>query len=140
MNNTKTSDDKTQEGPSGSGTIHGYTFEIRTTFEPFEIGDVMVTGEWKTVHHVSVRDCGVPARSYAFEPGMDYFGLVSLVVAQALRWQFMAVIDAQRITSLCIETRIVKHQIKYKLSCEQVETMYEINGRHMPIVKESEKL
>lgn len=128
-------EEENKNHPSGSGILHGYQFEIRTTHEPFEAAGMMITNEWKHVYHPKTKGFGIPAKSYEFEPGMDYFGLQSLVVIQALRWWFLSVIDAE-IGALAVETRIVKHRVKYNISCEPIESMYGINGLHRPIVAE----
>lgn len=50
-------------------------------------------------------------------------GLFSFEAAQALRWLFIASSKFERSRS-CLETRIIRHRIKYERSIEEIEAIY----------------
>ena len=120
-------------GGSGSGTQHGYTVEARSMKGPTEVSGIVLSERWQ---EVSFRrgSPGVPAPGgYDSSGQMGRHGLYSYASAQALRWWLHAAADDQewsgsgsgleRLVSQLkwasrygIETRLVRHEVKYQYS------------------------
>ncbi|MDN7413448.1 hypothetical protein QZM42_33525 [Burkholderia vietnamiensis] len=100
-----------KKGTSGHGTTIGYTVEARhTARDHVVIAGVVYTDKWKRLNP-DRASIGVPAHGM-FEPWLAQCGLMNYPAAQAIRWWFHAIAEAD-FHNLCLETRIVKHQVKY---------------------------
>lgn len=100
-----------KKGASGHGTTVGFTVEARhTAGDHVVIAGVVYTGKWKRLHP-DKASIGVPAHGM-FEPWLSQCGLMNYPAAQAIRWWFHAIAEAE-LRNICLETRIVKHQVKY---------------------------
>lgn len=107
-----------KKGQSGHGSTAGYSVEARhTSGDHAVIAGVVYTKEWKRLHPEQAP-IGVPAHG-RFETWLGQCGLMSYPAAQAIRWWFHAIAE-QEFKNICLETRIVKHQVKY--SYEETST------------------
>jgi hypothetical protein len=108
---------------NGSGKEVRYKIEVRTTYsQPSQIGGVLVDNIWRELR-MEESQCGVPVRR-SFSG--DAHGTLNYEAAQALRWWFMAVAEAEPLGSLCIETRLVAVQLSYSYSIEEIGLLQEI--------------
>lgn len=97
---------------AGTTTMTGYTVEVRTSYHsPCQIGGVIVDAEWRSVPHETRADnSGIP-HGY-FDRKLTEYGLLGHTVAEAIRWWFLSVAEAERATgALCLETRLKKHKV-----------------------------
>jgi len=109
----------------GSGADVGYTVEARHNYiRPCKIGNQMFDNRWQQVefeggpHGVPTMTIGHRALHLGF--------LLPYNAAQALRWWFVAAAEAGEIGgALCLETRLVKHKLKYSYEVEAIETVAE---------------
>jgi hypothetical protein len=98
---------------NGSGTLSGYSIEARSVFSrPQSVGDQIFDERWTTVHFAEHPIIGVPRGTPWNARWLDVCGLYDYAAAQALRWWF----HANSAHMLCIETRIVKHEVTYTYS------------------------
>lgn len=105
--------DEPKECPSGSGTIHGYSVEARyASHSPLVLGDLILDERWRHVSFPKGHP-GVPIGPSYHASFLSRCGLMSYPAAQALRWWLHAEGDASSIGCLCLETRIVKHKVRY---------------------------
>jgi hypothetical protein len=119
------------KGQSGSGTTRGYSVEARFAHrEPRAVGGELFDNRWKRVHWIeNSHGIGNP-RPYFRENVLDELGLMGLNEAEALRWNFLCLADASGPAgSLCFETRLVKHEVKYSRSETPVEYLRPQDGR-----------
>jgi hypothetical protein len=101
-----------RKGQSGSGTEIGYSVEARYNYpSPKAFGDIILDDRWRTVHFPEGKT-GVPAGPIYYTHTRAQ-GLFGYSAAQALRWWLHALADAEILGGLCIETRLVKHEINY---------------------------
>jgi hypothetical protein len=109
--------------PSCSGTLVGYSVEGRWNYPaPKMFGDQILDKEWRTLKFqegaggVPTNGCMSSERQY-----LAQYGLFTQPAAEALRWWFIANAEASEFGMFCLETRIVKHLIKYSSSAERTE-------------------
>jgi hypothetical protein len=101
-------------GQSGSGTHISYSVEARSTYiRPQQVGDIILDQRWQRLFFPK-SPIGVPSSSNI---GEKECGLMTYSAAQALRWWFIAELESS-FKHLCVETRIVKHLVKYSYSEE----------------------
>ncbi len=128
-------DEFPKKGTSASGTDTAYTVEARMAYHRPEI----VAGHnldlrWSRVSFEASR-VGVPNRPSMFP--LERLGLLSYQAAQALRWWFVAE-AAKDHKHLCVETRLVEHEVKYSYSetaeraCAQVGGEDDRSHMHPP--------
>lgn len=107
---------------SGHSSEIGYKIEVRSSYsEPSVLKDFIIDTVWRVlpiIHGPNPWGANIPVRE--MDLNMLQHGLVSRVVAEAHRWAFLARLEAQHITgSLCIETRLVKVEVKTHYSTEE---------------------
>lgn len=109
---------------SGHSTTQGYRLEVRTSsFTPKIIGgSFVIDGVWRTVpvQEGSVPfGLNVPVTLWDREM-LIRSGLVSRVAVEAFRWGFLAAMEASTPGgALCLETRLVKVELKVSYSTEE---------------------
>lgn len=109
---------------SCSGTIPGYYVEAMTTYpEPQTFGGQIFSGKWKRVHFNDTV-AGVPKAAQFQLPIMILADCYSYEAAQALRWWF----HAEAAPGFCLQSRIVKCEIKYSVETERVSEHCVIGG------------
>jgi hypothetical protein len=116
------SDDKTRsEFPRKPSTCEGneiaWSVEARSSVGPQNCMGQLFGEQWKRVDYERGAT-GVPDGGPIFEG--RYFGLLGYHAAQALRYWFLANLSAAY-KGTGVETRLVKHQIKYSRSATAVE-------------------
>lgn len=102
-----------KSGSSGNGRTVGYTVEARYTgigHDHVVIAGTTYTDRWKRVY-AEKSPIGVPGHS-RFEPWLAQSGLMNYAAAQAIRWWFHAIAEVD-FNNLCLETKIVKHEVEY---------------------------
>lgn len=106
-----------KKGQSGSGLEDGWSVEARFTYhEPRQFGKQIFDQRWKSVQFDQVvPPIGVPSGPPSVLGIRDACGLYGYQAAQALRWWFHAN-AAARWQDGCLETRLVKHLLKYEFS------------------------
>jgi hypothetical protein len=121
---------KTDRG-NGSGTTVGYSVEARSTSKPTLVLGNMIGEKWTRISF-SRGEKGVPIPGCWDGSGqLEKLGLFSYESAQAMRWWFLAaaedsfVNDARLIrvplpSPWCLETRLVRHEIKYQYTVTAV--------------------
>lgn len=120
------SDSVFQRISSASGTEEAYSVEARYIgTEPKQIGGMLFDNRWRRVNF-SRAASGVPAGP-EWHHHARHLGLLGYTAAQALRWWLLAEADREMLGSICIETRIVKHAIRYQWS-EQAVSIHNIVG------------
>ena len=98
---------------NGNGTDVGWSVEARYAyFEAKVIAGMMLDDRWRPVHFKE-SIVGVPRSSRYSLPWFIACGLYDYAAAQALRWWFIAQAEAEDGSALCLETRLVKHSMKY---------------------------
>lgn len=112
---------------SKSGTTNGYSIEARYNFNsPHVINGHTLDKEWRTIaFDTAPSGFGIP--SPPFEFAIVALGLYGYSQAQALRWWFHANADAT-FHGICLETRIVKHTVKYSIEAERKSEHLTIGG------------
>lgn len=115
---------KTDRG-SGSGTTIGYSVEARSTGQPTFINGNMIGEKWTRLEFPR-GEKGVPIPGcYDGSGQLAKLGLFSYPSAQAIRWWFQAAaendfLDEAKLVRIpmprpwSIETRLVRHEIKYQ--------------------------
>lgn len=134
----KLEDDYKTDCGTGAGTTTGYSVEARVTGRPTVANGHLLTDKWTRVEFSpSESPCGVPVPGcYDGSGQMVRRGLYSYESAQALRWWFHAAAEEEtfrpftgrgagflaRISgnAWAIETRLVRHEIKYNYSVTAV--------------------
>lgn len=107
------------KGQSGSGSTLGYSVEARSTFSrPQPFGEIVLDERWLRIYFPK-GPIGVPAENRFTSTGLRECSLLPYASAEALRWWFLAEIE-KGIGGMCVETRIVQHQVKYQYSEEIV--------------------
>jgi hypothetical protein len=115
------------EGSSASGTDFAYTVEARYAYpEPKVIAGMMLDANWRRVQF-SPSPIGVPAQARYCPWGGALSHLMSYQAAQALRWWFLAN-ASHSFDHWCVETRLVKHEVTYKVSDKTVAAGAEVDG------------
>lgn len=122
----KLEDDYKTEKESGSGTTVGYSVEARCSCrEPKKVGDIILHDKWQRIHF-NKGFPGVPQpKVHLYE--LERAGLLGYQTAQALRWWFHAELEREILGGLCIESRLVKHQVEYSYKSTAI-SQHEIIG------------
>lgn len=113
-----------------SGTTYGYTVEARWAHgTPKQIGDTILHKEWQSLHF-NKSPIGIPPHGPRYGGGCqrESMGLLSYAAAEALRWWFIAEVEAQEGHVISMDTRLVAHKITYKLDSEALNAMSIISG------------
>lgn len=118
-----------RKASSGSGGVTGYSVEARLNYhEPRTISGQIFDNRWSTVHfQQTVPPFGVPSGRRYNSCWYDQTGLFSYQAAQALRWWFLANAEVE-FSCLCLETRLIEHEIKYSYSSTGVKAGAVIGG------------
>lgn len=100
--------------PSGTGHFDGYSVEARYDYSsPVTIGDLTLDNRWRRVAFPKGHP-GVPVGPGYHAPFLNACGLMAYSSAQAMRWWLHASAEAyEGGGGLCLETRIVKHRVRY---------------------------
>lgn len=121
---------------TGSGTQTGYSVEARSPKGPAQVGEMLLSEQWQKIAFPR-GERGVPAPGGFDASGqLCTHGLYSYASAQALRWWLHAAAESDsedvtdgfsrlrsrlRWAAGCgIETRLVKHEVKYQYSITAV--------------------
>jgi hypothetical protein len=118
-----------REGCSGSGSEVGYSIEFRVlgNAPPVIVAGKIIDAVWR-LFKPEAASHGVPACHPYYRHTVDR-GLMSYPAAQAIRWWVHAVADAEQIGGgLRLESRIVKHLIKYTHAEEVVSAHALVGG------------
>lgn len=109
-----------REDSSSNGTLIAYTVEARACCNsPKQFGDQIFDEKWRRVVQFKNGEHSVPDRNAKWHPEITNHGeYMTYATAQAMRWWFHAVVDG-----LCLETRLVKHTIKYSITRTAEEAM-----------------
>ena len=122
----KLEDDYQTDGNSGSGTTTGYSVEARCSCrEPKRYGDLILHDKWQTIHFPKGSPGVPPPKFQQYE--LERTGLHGYQAAQALRWWFHAELEQEIMGGLCIETRIIKHEIEYSYKATAI-SQHEVIG------------
>lgn len=119
--------DYRSERGSGNETETAYTVEARYNYaNPVQIGGQIFDNRWR---EVKFQDAviGVP-RCATFRRHTLEHGMLGYAAAQALRWWLHAAAEADNMSGLCLETRIVSHRISYSHKIETVAAHDHIHG------------
>ena len=110
---------------SGSNTL--YTVEARYNFsKPVQICGQLFDQRWLRVKFLTHDGIGVPKlRSWSELANVD--GMHQYVEAQALRWWFHAEAEKEN-NGFCLETRLIKHELKWKQTVTAVSQHCKISG------------
>jgi len=114
--------DNAQAVPSGSGNSRAYSVEARLNYhDPETIGGVIFDNRWRPVPWQGVFDKLKVHPSRKFRGDLVATGLLLREEAEALRWIFICIADGERaLGSICLETRIVEHQVEFSYSAMPV--------------------
>ena len=107
---------------SRTGKSTGYTIEARhNTREVLKYGRQLFDNRWREIDIFEVPpSAGIPSPRHREE--LKIAGLYSYEQAQALRWQFIAAVDAlEGISGWCLETRLVAHDLSLTYEAKTVE-------------------
>jgi hypothetical protein len=133
---------KTDRG-NGSGTTVGYSVEARSTSKPTLVLGNMIGEKWTRISF-SRGEKGVPIPGCWDGSGqLEKLGLFSYESAQAMRWWFLAaaedsfVNDARLIrvplpNPWSLETRLVRHEIKYQYTVTAVSACELVDNHGAP--------
>lgn len=116
-----------KSGQSHSGTVFAYSVDARNNYpEPKQFGDVILHKEWKRMYFPEGK-CGVPIGN-KFDCAQIALGLLSYQAAQALRWWLHAEAEVEMLGGMCLETRIVKHEVTFSMSEKKISHHEVIGG------------
>jgi hypothetical protein len=110
---------------SGSGKLKAYSVEARSVYTEPQFFDGKIFDErWREIHFAQSITCGVPRGPAWSILWLQACGLYSYAAAQALRWWFHA--NSEHL--LCLETRIVEHDITYSYDSQRLSEHGVIKG------------
>jgi hypothetical protein len=110
---------------TASGEDSAYTVEARYAYtSPVEIAGQLFDNRWRQVV-LYEGAIGVPCEMLAKH--RERFGMLGYAQAQALRWWLHAEADSF-MNGLCLETRLIKHEIKYSSEAVAVSQHCVIGG------------
>jgi hypothetical protein len=133
---------KTDRG-NGSGTSVGYSIEARSLSKPTYILGNMIGEKWTRLEFPR-GEKGVPIPGCWDGSGqMNKLGLFSYQSAQAIRWWFIAAAEDEHVTAATpiripmpcpwsIETRLVRHEIKYQYTVTAVSACDFVDNHSAP--------
>jgi hypothetical protein len=111
---------------SESGKEVAYTVEARyATSRPVQIANQIFDNRWRTVQYVD-SPIGVPT-AHPIRRQTQQHGMYGYSAAQALRWWLHAEADAS-MNGICLETRLIKHEITYSSKAVAVSQHCIIGG------------
>jgi len=114
-----------RERVKDSGSDVAYTVEARYVFtSPVQIGGQLFDNRWRGVDFPKGA-IGVPSESWSQQ--RERFGMLGYSQAQALRWWLHAEADVN-MDGICLETRLIKHEIKYSSEAVAVSQHCIIGG------------
>jgi hypothetical protein len=120
-------DYRTQKGRT-EGTMIGYTVEARYNYHtPIQLGNQLFDERWREVRFEDGHGVGIP--NSPSDHKLLKSGLRGYAAAQALRWWVHAAADAD-MSYFCLETRLVKHELKYNQSVEAVSVHDVVGGEN----------
>ncbi len=116
-------------GQSGSGSLTGYSVQARfNSYRAEPVGEQIFDNRWQTVQF-DRSGFGVPSSRFAAGV-LAELNLMSYEQAEAMRWWFLASIEATRVGGcLCFETRLVEHKVEYSRKETPVEYLNAFDGR-----------
>lgn len=122
-------DEFPRKASNGSGSMKGYSVEARYAYpSPKMFAGNLLDARWSTVQFVeTIPPFGVPNGRRYSEPWLRNTGLYTYQAAQALRWWFLAAAEAE-FSVLCIETRLVEHDIVYSYGSTATKPVALIGG------------
>lgn len=110
-----------------SGRDVAYTVEARYAFQsPVQIGGQMFDNRWRKVEFEKGTH-GVPPRK-SWGGVAERYDMLGYSQAQALRWWLHAEADTT-MSGICLETRLIKHEISYSGSAVAVSQHCIISGK-----------
>lgn len=121
------SDEYPKKSSNARGTEEAYSVEARCTdIRPRTIAGRLFDNRWQKVafDQAAIGVPGGPSHNHHSR----HLGLLTYSAAQALRWWIHAAADVEVIGSICLETKLVKHQIRYEWSCEAVSEHAMVGG------------
>lgn len=137
---------KTDRG-NGSGTTIGYSVEARSTSHPTFILGNMIGDKWTRLSF-SRGEKGVPIPGCWDGSGqLEKLGLFSYESAQALRWWFLSAAENDFVNAAAtpyapirlpiprpwsLETRLVRHEVKYQYTVTAVSTCEFVDNHDEP--------
>ncbi len=106
-----------------NGTDSGYKVQVRYAVGyPVSIGDMVLDEHWRELR-IARSAVGVPTHRES-DYHLPATGCMTLTAAQALRWWFLADIEARHPGKIFgVETRIVRCKIEYSWKGEAVEVV-----------------
>jgi len=120
-------EDYKRERGNGSGTETGYTVEARYSYNnPVQIGGQLFDNRWRQVSFEK-SEIGIPSAP-RYQHHVIEHGLLGYTAAQALRWWLHAQADADGVSGLCLETRLISHKISYTHKIEAIAAHNHIHG------------
>ncbi len=114
---------------SSNTSCEGYTVEARFVGDkPVELSGQLFDNRWRQVDFVESK-IGVPAAPQYLLHDFRLKGLLGYSSAQALRWWMHAAADNNSpFGGLCLETKLVKHQLLTTSKCEAISEHCLIGG------------
>lgn len=109
-----------------SGTVYGYSVQARYNYDlPQIVNSHNLDKKWRTLRFEETPvGIGVPQDSKSM---ICYAGYLSYQQAESLRWWFHANAEIEN-NNFCLETKIVKHSIKFEIITEAVSDHCIIGG------------
>lgn len=112
----------------GTGTETCYTVEARHCYpDAIVIAGQIFDIRWKRAHFEE-SPVGVPSGPAYIHRHAKEHGMLSYQAAQALRWWIHAQGESTGTGCVCLETRLVKHQIKWSYSIEAMSAHDLVTG------------
>jgi hypothetical protein len=90
-----------------------------------KVGNQIFDNQWRTVQF-SQGYPGVPTGGFMHSEAAS-LGFMSYQSAQAMRWWFLAELEIG-MSGMCMETRLVRHAIKYSITSEAVSAHDNLGG------------
>lgn len=99
-----------------SGNFDAWSVEARIAMHsPKTIAGHLLDDRWRRVNYNYEPVFGVPIGKDYHEPLLRTCGVMGYACAQAMRWWLVAVAERD-CKHVCLETRLVKHEIQYQFS------------------------
>lgn len=132
MSEEKESSEYPRADGSGSGTDCVWSVEARYNYHTAKaFGDLILDNRWQRLYFKKHKEIGVP-QGGCLTPAIKLSGLLSYQAAQALRWWFIANCENDSMFgvmgALCLETRLVKHEVEYSYKVRAIRHSEEILG------------
>lgn len=115
-------------GTSQSGTTDGYMVEARNVYpRPLVFHNQVFDNRWRTVCFQN-SPIGVPVEGNLMDRPAAILGYMPYQAAQALRWWLLAELNRGLTGGICLETRIVRYEVKYSLSSTAISAHDNLGG------------